>query len=172
MPTAAMVLAVVRHNIRMYMWCVIAGTCVFVALNFIVLMKDAHGDIASVEYVDKIVLQLQPNNNVQPDWNQTDTSAPNYILNKPDLLVYDDHIQSAQNPHNVTKRQIGLANVQDVDTTNADNITSGTVAVGRLPVGTQSGTVAAGDDARFVAVSTSVPAGAPPSGYVWLYFNE
>ena len=171
MPTAAMVLAVVRHSIRMYM-CVIAGMCVFVALNFIILMKDAHGDIASVEYVDKIVLQLQPNNNVQPDWNQTDTSAPNYILNKPDLLVYDDHIQSAQNPHNVTKRQIGLANVQDVDTTNADNITSGTVAVGRLPVGTQSGTVAAGDDARFMAVSTSVPAGAPPSGYVWLYFNE
>lgn len=172
MPTAAMVLAVVRHRIRMYMWCVIAGMCVFVALNFIILIKDAHGDIASVEYVDKIVLQLQPNNNVQPDWNQTDTSAPNYILNKPDLLVYDDHIQSAQNPHNVTKRQIGLANVQDVDTTNADNITSGTVAVGRLPVGTQSGTVAAGDDARFMAVSTSVPAGAPPSGYVWLYFNE
>lgn len=109
----------------------------FVALNFIILIKNARGDIASVEYVDKIVLSLQPNNNVQVDWNQTDASAPNYILNKPDLLVYDEHIQSAQNPHNVTKRQIGLANVQDVDTTNADNITSGTVAVGM-----QSGTVA------------------------------
>lgn len=102
--------------------------CVFVALNFIILIKDARGDIASVEYVDKIVLSLQPNNNVQVDWNQTDASAPNYILNKPDLLVYDEHIQSAQKPHNVTKRQIGLANVQDVDTTNADNITFGTVA--------------------------------------------
>ena len=172
MSTATMLLAVVRRSIRMYMRCVAAGMCVFVALNFIILMKEAHGDIASVEYVNKIVLQLQPDNNVQPDWNQTDTSAPNYILNKPDLLVYDDHIQSAQNPHNVTKDQIGLANVQDVHTTNADNITSGTVAVGRLPVGTQSGTVAAGDDARFMAVPTSVPTGTPPSGYVWLYFNE
>jgi hypothetical protein len=35
----------------------------------------------------------------------------------------DSHIASTSNPHNVTKSQVGLANVPNVDTTNPANIT-------------------------------------------------
>ena len=40
-----------------------------------------------------------------------------------------------------------------------------------LPVGTTSGTVAAGDDARFNTVSTTQPSGTPPTGTVFMWFN-
>lgn len=44
----------------------------------------------------------------------------------------DTHTARADNPHSVTKTQVGLGNVQNVDTTNASNITSGTLANVRL----------------------------------------
>ena len=71
----------------------------------------------------------------------------------------------------VTASDVGLGNVQNVDQTNAANITSGTIGVARLPVGTTSTTVAAGDDARFDSVSTTQPSGTPPTGRVWVWFN-
>ena len=71
----------------------------------------------------------------------------------------------------VTKSDVGLANVQNVDQTNASNLSSGTVNVARLPVGTTSTTVAAGDDGRFDSVSTTQPSGTPPTGRVWVWFN-
>jgi len=43
------------------------------------------------------------------------------------------HISSTSNPHSVTKTQVGLGNVQNVDTTNASNITSGTLPSSVLP---------------------------------------
>ena len=39
------------------------------------------------------------------------------------------HIEDKNNPHNVTKAQVGLANVKNVDTTNASNINGGTLAL-------------------------------------------
>lgn len=44
----------------------------------------------------------------------------------------DAHTTSTNNPHNVTQGQVGLGNVQNVDTTNANNITTGTLANARL----------------------------------------
>lgn len=44
----------------------------------------------------------------------------------------DTHTARADNPHSVTKTQVGLGNVQNADTTNASNITSGTLANARL----------------------------------------
>ena len=44
----------------------------------------------------------------------------------------DTHVVRVDNPHAVTKAQVGLGNVQDVNTTNASNITSGTLANARL----------------------------------------
>ena len=71
----------------------------------------------------------------------------------------------------MTASDVGLGNVQNVDQTNASNLTSGTVNISRLPVGTTSTTVAAGNDARFNTVSTTQPSGTPPSGYVYMWFD-
>ena len=81
------------------------------------------------------------------------------------------HIANTANPHAVTKTQVGLSNVQNVDQTNANNLTSGTVAYGRLPVGTAASTVAAGNDVRFNTIPTTQPSGTPPSGQVFIWFN-
>lgn len=45
------------------------------------------------------------------------------------------HIGNMDNPHNVTKAQVGLSNVADVDTTNASNIINGTLARNRIEDG-------------------------------------
>ena len=92
--------------------------------------------------------------NVQSDWNQSNSSEDDYIKNKPTLStgdmeksVYDtndngkvdtsdaliSHSADVTNPHNVTKTQVGLGNVENVDTTNASNITSGTLPSSVLP---------------------------------------
>lgn len=81
------------------------------------------------------------------------------------------HTSNISNPHNVTKAQIDLGNVKNVDQTNASNLTSGTVAYGRLPVGTTANTIAAGDDSRFNTIPTSAPSGAAPSGRVFIWFE-
>lgn len=62
--------------------------------------------------------------NVQSDWNQTSTSADDYIKNKPDLSVYaldadlESHITDYQNPHRVTKEQVGLGNADNTSDAN------------------------------------------------------
>lgn len=44
----------------------------------------------------------------------------------------DSHLTNTSNPHSVTKTQVGLENVPNVDTTNAANISSGILPVTRL----------------------------------------
>jgi len=48
------------------------------------------------------------------------------------LSTLTSHISNTSNPHSVTKAQVGLSDVPNVDTTNASNITSGTLADARL----------------------------------------
>ena len=57
------------------------------------------------------------------------------------------------------------------DVTDASNLTSGTVAIGRLPVGTTANTVAAGDDSRFYTIPTTEPSGNAPNGTVFIWFD-
>ena len=71
---------------------------------------------------------------------------------------------------------VGLGNVLNIDTTNADNITSGTLSGSRLSYGTVANTPAQGNDARFTdsrewtasTVSQSVAqAGTDTTRYAW-----
>jgi len=48
------------------------------------------------------------------------------------LSTLTSHTSNTSNPHATTKAQVGLGNVADVDTTNASNIASGTLADARL----------------------------------------
>ncbi len=55
--------------------------------------------LASREYVDAIVGTLK-----QPDWNQTDVNASNYIKNKPDVYTknqVDDLLDSKANVNDI-----------------------------------------------------------------------
>ena len=54
------------------------------------------------------------------------------------------HIASTANPHGVTKSQVGLGNVQNVDQTNASNISSGTLGESYLPTGINANKIADG----------------------------
>ena len=81
------------------------------------------------------------------------------------------HANNTDNPHHVTKVQVGLGNVPNIDASNASNLSSGTVGVARLPVGTTADTVASGGDVRFDTLSTTTPTGTPPAGRVYVWFN-
>lgn len=125
--------------------------CVFALLASIPLRANADiATIASAEYVVKIVT----------------------ALGVPELAQrVDSHTENTSNPHNVTKTQIGLSNVQNIDTTNAANITSGTLDVARIPVGTTNTTVASGSDTRFDSIPSTAPGDTPPDGRVYIWFS-
>ena len=69
------------------------------------------------------------------------TSVLNENAYEPRNINIQTHIARTDNPHGVTKSQLGLGNVTNFDTTNATNITSGTLSSARLPLtGISAGT--------------------------------
>lgn len=75
--------------------------------------------------------------------------------------VLAPHAGNTSNPHAVTKAQVGLGNVQNVDQTNADNLTTGTVADARIAPtiardSEVSSAVAAEASARDVAIAVAI----------------
>jgi len=145
----------------------------FIVVGFLV-PHAAWCSIASTDYVRAIVNSIEKTSQITSA--STDTELPTaqavWELNATVSGAIAEHVADTANPHSVTKAQVGLSNVPNVDTTNAGNITSGTLSTSRLSVGTESGTVAAGNDVRFNAVSTTQPAGTPPTGMVWIWFEK
>lgn len=113
------------------------------------LISGATADIASAGYVREIVNALR----VQPDWNQTDASASDYIKNKPDVPASD-----------VVEY---IANKVDVISPNAPETQYPSVRA----VNDALSTKADSDDVRFNTISTTQPDGVPPAGQVFIWFN-
>jgi hypothetical protein len=100
------------------------------------------------------------------------------------LSTLTSHTSNTSNPHATTKAQVGLSNVADVDTTNASNITSGTLSDARLSsaVTTQGNTFNTANKLVQLDSSAKLPAvdgsnltnlNIPPStgGDLYLFYN-
>lgn len=61
------------------------------------------------------------------------------------------------------KAHVNLTNVQNIDQTNADNLTSGTVAVARLPLATSSTTGIVQPDNSTITISSGIISTATPA---------
>ena len=100
------------------------------------------------------------------------------------LSTLTSHTSNTSNPHATTKAQVGLGNVADVDTTNASNISSGTLSDSRLSsaVTTQGNTfngasqlVQLDASAKLPAVDgsnlTNLPISPSTGGDLYLFYN-
>jgi hypothetical protein len=100
------------------------------------------------------------------------------------LSTLTSHISNVSNPHSVTKSQVGLGDVLNVDTTNASNISSGTLNDARLSanVTLQGNTFNAANKLVQLDASAKLPAvdgsqltnlNIPPStgGDLYLFYN-
>jgi hypothetical protein len=100
------------------------------------------------------------------------------------LSTLTSHISNISNPHSVTKSQVGLSDVPNVDTSNASNISSGTLNDSRLSanVTLQGNTFNAASKLVQLDASAKLPAvdgsnltnlNIPPStgGDLYLFYN-
>lgn len=154
-------------EILMNIWCVkVRRIILFSVAVFAVSTLPSFANISSKDYVDRIVSA----GGFEEISNKTTTiNSASTDIQYPSAKAVYSHTSDINNPHNVTKTQIGLSNVQNVDQTDATNLISGVVPFPRLPTGTTANTVAVGDDSRFMAVPTSQPTGTPPSGWAWFW---
>ena len=94
------------------------------------------------------------------DWNDNITALANLSHN--DLAdigtnthaQIDTHIAATDNPHGVTKAQVGLGNVPNLDFSDASNITTGTLPINVLPNLSITSVQIAADEAAMLALTT------------------
>ena len=99
-------------------------------------------------------------------------SAVNSGITSALVSSYSAHIENKENPHGVNKTQVGLGNVQNVDTTNANNITGGTLSndrLGTIPYSKLSGVQATISDLE--TIRTNATAGKKASDTIATYGN-
>lgn len=160
-------------------------TEVITPLNSDVLPIVSGGDTKKVQVsnlpISKSQIGLSNVDNTS-DANKPISTATQTALNsKADSSVVSAHISDTNNPHATTKSQVGLGNVANVDTTNASNISSGTLDDTRLSanVTTQGNTFNAANklvqldaSAKLPAVDgsqlTNLPLFSPPNGLLRL----
>lgn len=163
-------------------------TEVITPLNSDVLPIVSGGDTKKVQVsnlpISKSQIGLSNVDNTS-DANKPISTATQTALNlKADSSVVSAHISDTNNPHATTKSQVGLGNVANVDTTNASNISSGTLDDTRLSanVTTQGNTFNAANKLVQLDASAKLPAvdgsqltnlPIPPStgGNLYLFYN-
>lgn len=75
------------------------------------------------------------------------------VSNNTDVAASTTHKDLTTNPHSVTATQVGLGNVANVDTTNASNISSGTLPSSVLPPIAITSTSTAADETAHLAIT-------------------
>lgn len=105
--------------------------------------------IASKNYVDSIVSMLLDD---QSDWNQSDSTKPDYIKNKPS---FDSYIPTSQKA-----AASGVASLG----------TDAKVPIAQLAIGTNATSVAIGNDERFDSIPVGAPGIGAPAGraLIWI----
>lgn len=109
----------------------------------------ARADIASADFVRQNI----EDSRVQADWNQADSSLPDYIKNKPDVPS-PDAVEYIAN-------KVSAVNTSATDT----QYPSARAVQNALD------TKANADDVRFNTIATAQPSGTPPAGQVFIWFN-
>lgn len=123
--------------------------CVWFLLGVVLWPVGARADVASAKYVEEIVSSVR----VQSDWSQNDSGALDYIKNKPDVPSPDavEYVANKTNSVSDASTDAQYPSARAVNTALAQK--------------------ADVDDVRFDTIPTSQPAGTPPAGQVFIWFN-
>ena len=129
------------------------GILISIAVTMAVAVVPANAELASVEYVSGIVAALQKDTSPQADWKQTDSTAPDFIKNKPE---FPDVSEMERVSNRVTEVTSASTDAQYPSARAVNNAIE---------------TRAPADDVRFNTISTTRPTGTPPAGQVFIWFE-
>lgn len=94
---------------------------------------DGTSNVSQLPFSSDILINYVTTSALSSALNEA-TSAVNKTID----LIDDElssHVAATNNPHNVTKSQVGLGNVPNVNTASASNITGGSLAIARIANG-------------------------------------